>query len=95
MPSGRCSPETTPSAESSASRLPDNTSTWDSAADRKGRRLPRTLLEAIDAFDEDPLVRDTFPHHLVEDYLAMKRQEWEEYHADVSPWEVDRYLFNV
>jgi glutamine synthetase len=75
--------------------VPDDTSSWDTALERKDRRLPRTLLEAIDAFDEDPLVRDTFPHHFVEDYLAMKRQEWEEYHSDVSPWEVDRYLFNV
>jgi glutamine synthetase len=75
--------------------VPDNTSSWDSAVERKRLRLPRTLLEAIDAFDEDALVRDTFPHHFVDDYLAMKRQEWEEYHADVSPWEVERYLFNV
>jgi len=73
----------------------DNTVSWaDSTAD-KGRRLPRTLLEAIDAFEEDPLVHETFPARFIRDYVGMKRGEWEEYHSEVSPWEIDRYLHNV
>jgi glutamine synthetase len=73
----------------------DNTSQWDDLSTGKGRRLPRTLIEAIDAFDEDPLVHEIFPAAFVRDYVAMKRAEWDGYHAEVSPWEIDRYLLNV
>jgi glutamine synthetase len=73
----------------------DDTSSWIGAREHQARRLPRTLLEAIDAFEEDPLVQETFPDHFIADYTAMKREEWEEYHAEVSQWEIDRYLLNV
>ncbi len=75
--------------------VPDNMSGWDNDAAHKSQRLPRNLLEAIDAFDDDPLVHQVLPRQFVDDYVAMKRQEWDEYHSDVSAWEVDRYLFNV
>jgi glutamine synthetase len=58
-------------------------------------RLPRTLLEAIDAFAEDPLVHDVFPAEFVTEYVDMKQQEWDEYHAQVTPWERDRYLLGL
>jgi glutamine synthetase len=55
-------------------------------------RLPRTLLEAIDAFAEDPLTHEVFPPEFVAAYTDMKRREWEEYHAQVGEWERRRYL---
>jgi glutamine synthetase len=55
-------------------------------------RLPRTLLEAIEAFEADPLVHDVFPEGFVRDYSKMKRGEWESYHAGVSAWERAQYL---
>jgi glutamine synthetase len=58
-------------------------------------RLPRNLLEAIDAFDEDPLVHDVFPEAFVREYSEMKHAEWDEYHAQVSDWERSRYLVNL
>src|SRR5581483_4449805 len=50
-------------------------------------RLPRTLLEAIDAFEEDPLVHEVLPAEFVSAYVGMKRDEWDDYHATVSAWE--------
>ena len=44
-------------------------------------RLPRTLLEAVDAFEADPLVAEVFPAQFVTEYAAMKRAEWDEFHA--------------
>jgi glutamine synthetase len=44
-------------------------------------RLPRHLLEAIDAFDADPLTRQVFPSQFVDAYVQMKTQEWDLYHA--------------
>jgi glutamine synthetase len=55
-------------------------------------RLPRTLLEAIDAFEADPLVEEVFPPQFVSEYVAMKRAEWDEFHGIVSAWERDKYL---
>jgi glutamine synthetase len=58
-------------------------------------RLPRTLLEAVDAFAEDPLVHEVFAPQFAAEYTAMKNEEWDAYHAEVTDWERDRYLFNL
>jgi len=55
-------------------------------------RLPRTLLEAVDAFVDDPLVYEVFPAQLVSAYAEMKQGEWDEYHRQVSAWERTKYL---
>ncbi|HWE67261.1 MAG TPA: hypothetical protein VG298_11525, partial [Acidimicrobiales bacterium] len=55
-------------------------------------RLPRNLLEAIEAFDTDPLTRTVFHEEFVSAYTQMKVAEWESYHAQVSEWERDTYL---
>ena len=73
----------------------DDASDWEAPAGGAGERLPRTLLEAIDAFAADPLVATTFPAGFVRDYLAMKVDEWNGYHSVVTQWEVDRYLLDV
>ncbi len=54
--------------------------------------LPRTLLEAIEAFDADPLMEVAFGPELKKSYVELKTQEWWDYHNDVSPWEIERYL---
>ena len=54
--------------------------------------LPRTLLEAIDALDADPLMELAFGPELKKAYVELKTQEWWDYHNDVSPWEIERYL---
>lgn len=54
--------------------------------------LPRTLLEAIEAFDADPLMEVAFGPELKRAYVELKTQEWWDYHNDVSQWEIDRYL---
>ncbi len=73
----------------------DDTSWWHEDGAHLAPRLPRHLLEAVDAFEADPLVHDVLPKPFVRDYVSMKRAEWEEYHAEVTAWEVDRYLHNV
>jgi len=60
--------------------------------DVAGTRLPRTLLEAVDAFEADPLAAEVFPSQFVSAYVDMKRQEWDEYHAQVTEWERTKYL---
>jgi glutamine synthetase len=55
-------------------------------------QLPRTLLEAVEAFDADPLSEQVFGPDLKAAYCELKEREWWEFHNEVSPWEIDRYL---
>jgi len=54
--------------------------------------LPRSLGEAIDALEADPLVRSVFGDEMYESFVAEKRGEWDGYTAHVSAWETERYL---
>jgi glutamine synthetase len=54
--------------------------------------LPRTLLEAVEAFAADPLSRDVFGDLMFQAFVDFKRREWAEYHNHVSDWELKRYL---
>ncbi len=59
--------------------------------DRGINFLPRTLAEAVDAFERDPFVEKTLGSGLRNEFIRYKRQEWNDYHTAVSAWEVDRY----
>jgi glutamine synthetase len=54
--------------------------------------LPRTLLEAVEAFTADDLADDVFGPDLKREYAEVKSREWWDYHNTVSAWEYDRYL---
>jgi glutamine synthetase len=54
--------------------------------------LPRSLGEAIDALESDPLVRSVFGDVMFDSYVSEKRAEWDSFTAHVSSWESDRYL---
>jgi glutamine synthetase len=57
-----------------------------------GGRLPRTLLEASEALAADALAEEVLGPELHGDLVAAQRREWEEHHALVTQWELDRYL---
>jgi glutamine synthetase len=40
-------------------------------------RLPRTLIEALDAFRSDPLIAETFGEEFRDIYMRQKTREWE------------------
>jgi glutamine synthetase len=54
--------------------------------------LPRDLHEALDCLEKDQVIRAALGKHIYERFMEAKRQEWLEYSAMVSSWEVDRYL---
>ena len=56
------------------------------------RSLPRTLLEAVEAFAADPLAGQVFGDDLRRAYVELKEREWWSYHNTVSKWEIDAYL---
>jgi len=64
-------------------------------ADREARgidTLPSTLGQAIAALQEDDVILDALGPHVSEKYVQAKTQEYTEYLASVSEWELDRYL---
>ncbi|HEV7422960.1 MAG TPA: type III glutamate--ammonia ligase [Mycobacterium sp.] len=54
--------------------------------------LPRSLGDAIEALEADPLARSVFGDVMFDSYLTEKRAEWDSFNAHVSSWETDRYL---
>jgi glutamine synthetase len=55
------------------------------------RCLPRNLEEAVEAFAEDPFVERALGADLRREFIACKTAEWNEYHQQVSAWEIERY----
>lgn len=54
--------------------------------------LPGSLPEALQYFSQSQLMRDTLGNHIVERYLAAKKEEQHLYEKTVHPWELERYL---
>lgn len=54
--------------------------------------LPRTLGEAIDAFEADSLSEAVMGPLMYKTFIDFKRNEWMDYQSHVSDWETDRYL---
>ena len=62
---------------------------------REGERvaaLPQSLGEAVDLMATSELLLETIGEHQVEWFLRNKRAEWDAYRAQVTPFELERYL---
>jgi glutamine synthetase len=58
----------------------------------KGIKIfPQTLNEALDNLEKDDVILEALGP-IGDTFLNIKRQEWKDYHRDVSQWEIDRYL---
>jgi glutamine synthetase len=58
--------------------------------------LPGNLLDATRELEGDPVLRAAFGRGRDEDYvdyyIRVKREEWNRYHEQVTPWEIREYL---
>jgi glutamine synthetase len=54
--------------------------------------LPASLNDALDAMETSELVAETLGEHVFEWFLRNKRAEWAAYKAEVTPFELRRYL---
>jgi glutamine synthetase len=57
--------------------------------------LPETLGEAIDEFAQSDLMRRAFGDHIFDNYVKLKRKEWDEYRVQLTEWELNRYLSSL
>ena len=69
---------------------------WEmSAEDRRAagfRALPQSLDEAVTIMEGSDLVREALGEHVFEYFVRNKREEWNAYRQQVTPFELDRYL---
>jgi len=59
--------------------------------DRGISELPRSLDEAVQAFQADPFVTDVLGQGLRDEFITYKAEEWRQYHLAVSQWEINEY----
>lgn len=57
--------------------------------------LPTSLDEAIRLMERSELVAEALGEHCFEYVIRTKRQEWADYKAYVTPWELDRYFTSL
>ena len=55
-------------------------------------QLPETLGEAIELTADSELALRTLGEHTFNRFIEIKRQEWDDYRVQVTPWELERYL---
>lgn len=54
--------------------------------------IPGTLIEAVYELEKDEFVQEILGKHVSEKYIRAKKEEWAEYRAQVTDWEINQYL---
>jgi glutamine synthetase len=54
--------------------------------------LPETLGEAIEEMAGSEVVERALGEHIFSRYIDLKREEWQEYRVQLTPWELETYL---
>ena len=62
------------------------------AGGRGHGELPQSLADALDVMEGSELVAEALGEHIFEWFLRNKRAEWADYKAQVTQFELDRYL---
>ena len=55
-------------------------------------RLPESLGHALAILQESTLVKETLGDHIYENYLYVKKEQWDDYRKQVTSWEIKKYL---
>ncbi len=61
-------------------------------AERDIRMLPGSLIEAIEAAEQSPLLRSALGDHVFESLIKNKRIEWDRYRRHITDFELAEYL---
>jgi glutamine synthetase len=54
--------------------------------------LPASLWEAINLTEKSELVRRALGNHVFDDFIKNKKIEWSQHQAQVTEYELERYL---
>lgn len=58
-------------------------------------KLPETLKEAIEVFEQNDFVKQVLGEQFVEKYVKAKKAEWLEYTMQITDWELKNYLYRI
>jgi glutamine synthetase len=61
-------------------------------AGKQVKKLPMTLGAALDALEQDEVIKEALPGDMYRVFMHYKRDEWERHCAHVSDWDVKEYL---
>ncbi len=54
--------------------------------------LPANINDAVEALNEDPVIKEVLGQHILEHFVEAKKIEWQNYNTEVHDWEIDTYL---
>lgn len=54
-------------------------------------QLPASLSAAIDALQADDVLTEAVGSAFCKEFIQLKRQEWDDFHLQISDWEMQRY----
>jgi glutamine synthetase len=60
--------------------------------ERGVKSLPSSLGEAIALTSKSELVRETLGDHCFSRFLALKKQEWDDFRIQVTEYEIEKYF---
>jgi glutamine synthetase len=73
--------------------VPGDVGSMAAEAEQHGvRRVPRTLDEALRALEADDVIRTALGPLITDEYVKVKRSEWEDFTGHVGAWDRDWYL---
>ncbi|MFQ6022641.1 MAG: glutamine synthetase family protein [Acidiferrobacterales bacterium] len=58
----------------------------------KYTKLPMSLGEGLDAFEQDEVVKEALPGEMYKVFMDYKRDEWDKFLATVTQWDIDTYM---
>lgn len=56
------------------------------------KSLPSNLEEAINALEQNEVIKAALGEHITTHFIEAKRIEWDEFRINVHPWERERYI---
>jgi glutamine synthetase len=56
------------------------------------QRLPKNIYEALEELKRSPLMQEALGEHIFNRFIQLKTEEWEDYHQQISQWEIEKYL---
>ena len=75
---------------------PVDTNVWELSEEERQKyqmeSLPANLKEAVDELERDEVLASALGDHILQQFSAAKREEWGEYIAQVTEWELETYL---
>jgi glutamine synthetase len=55
-------------------------------------QLPESLGHALEILRKSAFIKDALGSNIYENFMKVKREEWEDYQMQVTQWETDRYF---